>query len=159
MGNAQKALIMAAGFFLAIALITIAVVMFISAQDATKAAQNNFSDIQTELSQTAYTVYDNTVVSGSQVVNALRKFADKEQFGIQVKTGKNMTGSWYTNVIDISSPISNNYGSVVSSIPRENINYAAVEAHIDYVNPSGKFKAKIIKDKSNVIRGIEFSQQ
>jgi sensor domain CHASE-containing protein len=50
MSNAQKVLVMAVGIFLAIALITIAVVMFISAQEATKAAQNNFSNTQTELS-------------------------------------------------------------------------------------------------------------
>ncbi|MFS0839481.1 ABC transporter permease [Paenibacillus sp. 1P03SA] len=159
MGNAQKALIMAAGFFLAIALITIAVVMFISAQDATKAAQNNFSDIQTELSQTAFTVYDNTVVSGSQVVNALRKFADKEQFGIQVQTGKNPVGSWYTNKIDTASPSSSNYGTVIASISRDAVTNATLESHVDYVNPSGKFKARIIKDKSNVIRALEFMQQ
>ncbi|SEF53781.1 ABC transporter permease [Paenibacillus sp. UNC499MF] len=159
MGNAQKALIMAAGFFLAIALITIAVVMFISAQDATKAAQNNFSDIQTELSQTAFTVYDNTVVSGSQVVNALRKFADKEQFGIQVQTGKNPVGSWYTNKIDTASPSSSNYGTVISPISRDAVTNATLESHVDYVNPSGKFKARIIKDKSNVIRALEFMQQ
>lgn len=76
MSNAQKALVMAAGIFLAIALITLAVVLFTSAQDSTKAAQSNFSNIQTELSQTAFTVYDNTTLSGSQVVNALRKFSD-----------------------------------------------------------------------------------
>ena len=95
MSNAQKALVMAAGIFLAIALITIAVVLFTSAQEATKTAQNNFSSIQTELSQTAFTVYDNTMVSGSQVVNALRKFSDEDQFGIQVTTGKNPAGQWY----------------------------------------------------------------
>ncbi|EXX87036.1 hypothetical protein BG52_05180, partial [Paenibacillus darwinianus] len=89
MSNAQKALVMAAGIFLAIALITLAVVLFISAQDSTKAAQSSFSNIQTELSQTAFTVYDNTTLSGSQVVNALRKFRDQDQFGIQIVTGKN----------------------------------------------------------------------
>ncbi|GIQ68921.1 ABC transporter permease [Xylanibacillus composti] len=105
MSNAQKALVMAAGIFLAIALITLAVVLFISAQDSTKAAQSNFSNIQTELSQTAFTVYDNTTLSGSQVVNALRKFSDQEQFGIQIITGKNPTGQWYGKVINIGVPM------------------------------------------------------
>ncbi|MNZ96718.1 hypothetical protein D3C78_1159240 [compost metagenome] len=28
----------------------------------------------------------------------------------------------------------------------------------DYVNPSGKFKARVIKDNSNVVRGLIFTQ-
>lgn len=160
MGNAQKALVMAAGIFLAIALITIAVVLFISAQEATKTAQNNFSNIQTELSQTAFTVYDNTVVSGSQVVNALRKFSDKDQFGIQVVTGKNRAGSWYGKIIHTAGAIdSPDYGSVVDGTNATGkMSEAIDESKIDYVNPSGKFKAKIITDRSNVIRGIVFEQ-
>jgi len=160
MGNAQKALVMAAGIFLAIALITIAVVLFISAQEATKTAQNNFSNIQTELSQTAFTVYDNTVVSGSQVVNALRKFSDKDQFGIQIMTGKNRSGSWYGKTIDTLSKIDDpNYGSVVDTIPPTGKMAEAInEAKPDYVNPSGKFRSRIIMDSSNVIRGIIFEQ-
>ncbi len=159
MSNAQKALVMAAGIFLAIALITIAVVLFTSAQEATKTAQNNFSSIQTELSQTAFTVYDNTMVSGSQVVNALRKFNDEDQFGIQVTTGKNPTGQWYGKVINTGVPADSvTYGSVVGPGPGS-LADAIDEADSDYVNPSGKFKARLVKDRSNVIRGIVFQQQ
>lgn len=158
MSNAQKALVMAAGIFLAIALITIAVVLFTSAQEATKTAQNNFSGIQTELSQTAFTVYDNTLVSGSQVVNALRKFNDQDQFGIQVITGKNPAGQWYGKVINIGVPVDSiTYGSVVGAAPGK-LADAIDEAGVDYVNPSGKFKAQLVKDSSNVIRGIVFLQ-
>ena len=159
MSNAQKALVMAAGIFLAIALITIAVVLFTSAQEATKTAQNNFSSIQTELSQTAFTVYDNTMVSGSQVVNALRKFSDEDQFGIQVTTGKNPAGQWYGKVINTGVPVDSvTYGSVVGPGPG-GLADAINEADPDYVNPSGKFRAQLVKDSSNVIRGIVFLQQ
>lgn len=160
MGNAQRALIMAAGLFLSIALITIAVVMFISAQDATKTAQTSFSDIQTELAQTAFTVYDGTTVSGSQVVNALRKFQDKGEFGIQVITGKNPTGTWYFKTVNITVPVgSPGYGSITTTPATGTLANAQNEKSDDYVNPSGKFKAEIIKDNSNVIRGIIFTQQ
>lgn len=46
MNNASSALKVAAGIFLTIALITIVVLLFISAQEATKTAQNNFADIK-----------------------------------------------------------------------------------------------------------------
>ncbi|MBU5443161.1 ABC transporter permease [Paenibacillus sp. MSJ-34] len=160
MNNAQKALVMAAGIFLAIALITIAVVLFISAQEATKSAQNNFSNIQTELSQTAFTVYDNTVVSGSQVINALRKYSDKDQFGIRVVTGKNRAGAWYGKVLKTNVGVeSPEYGSITDIEPDGRLAFATDEAQIDYVNPSGKFQANIVQDSSNVIRGIIFVQK
>jgi hypothetical protein len=159
MNNAQSALKMAAGFFLAIALITIAVVMFINAQDATKSAQSNFSSIQEELDQTQFTVYDNTTVSGSQVVNALRKFQDKNEFGVQVVTGKNPTGSWYFRTVNTTVPVgSTGYGSITGTTPTGTLANALNEAVNDYINPSGKFKAQIVKDNSNVIRGIIFIQ-
>ncbi|MGV2887631.1 ABC transporter permease [Paenibacillus taichungensis] len=159
MNNAQSALKMAAGFFLAIALITIAVVMFINAQDATKSAQSNFSSIQEELDQTQFTVYDNTTVSGSQVVNALRKFQDKNEFGVQVVTGKNPTGSWYFKTVNTTVPVgSTGYGSITGTTPTGTLANALNEAVNDYINPSGKFKAQIVKDNSNVIRGIIFIQ-
>lgn len=159
MSNAQKALVMAAGIFLAIALITLAVVLFISAQDSTKAAQSNFSNIQTELSQTAFTVYDNTMLSGSQVVNALRKFSDQDQFGIQIITGKNPAGQWYGKVINTGVPIDSvTYGSVIGVAPGQ-LSHALDESNVNYVNPSGKFRAQLVHDSSNVIRSIIFRQQ
>ena len=170
MGNAQKALVMAAGIFLAIALITIAVVMFVSAQDATKTAQANFSNIQDELSQTAFTVYDNTVVSGSQVVNALRKFASKDEFGILVKTGKDRTGQWYGFAVcedsggcDSSSSSSSSstteyeVGDVIGTSSND-LADVFDEQYPEYVNPSGKFKADLIIDRNNMVRAIVFDQ-
>ncbi|MBT2763089.1 ABC transporter permease [Paenibacillus sp. ISL-20] len=152
MNNASSALKVAAGIFLTIALITIVVILFISAQEATKTAQNNFSDIQTELSQAAFTVYDGTTISGSQVTNALRKYKDKDQFGVFIATGKNKAGQWYGNVLEKD-------GSIPNPDSRQgNIDFVMDEKSPEYVNPSGKFKATIVKDDSNVIRGIKFDQ-
>ena len=160
MNNASTALKVSAGIFLTIALITIVVVLFISAQEATKSAQNNFADIQTEMSQASFTVYDNTTVSGSQVLNALRKFQDKSQFGVEVKTGKNTSGTWYFETINtVAQPGNPGYGSVTGTVPSGTIAHASNEAENDYVNPAGKFEANVVKDNSNVIRGITFKQK
>lgn len=159
MSNAQKALVMAAGIFLAIALITLAVVLFISAQDSAKTAQNSYSSLTKELSQTAYTVYDGTTLSGSQVVNALRKFHDEDQFGIQVVTGKNPSGQWYGKTVNTGVPLDSvTYGTIVGVAPGK-ISQTQDEADINFVNPSGKFRAILVLDSSNVIRGIVFRQQ
>lgn len=156
MNNAQSALKVAAGIFLTIALITIVVLLFVSAQEATKTAQNEFSSIQTELSKASFTVYDNTSVSGSQVINAIRKFFKQDQFGIRVVTGKNRA----------SKSDGNHYGyyvlpngEIAGNNRNDSIDTALNESSDNYVNPSGKFKAKLIVDSSNVTRGIVFEQQ
>ncbi|MCM3039222.1 ABC transporter permease [Paenibacillus motobuensis] len=156
MNNASSALKVAAGIFLTIALITIVVVLFVSAQEATKTAQNNFSDIQTELSQASFTVYDDTMVSGSQVTNALRKFKERDQFGIQVLTGKNRQGEWYGNTLNITGN-ADDFGSVINR-SNADISNSWNEKLNEYVNPSGKFKARVVKDNSNVVRGLIFTQ-
>ncbi|MBL0385850.1 ABC transporter permease [Tumebacillus sp. ITR2] len=173
MGNAQKALVMAAGIFLAIALITIAVVMFISAQEATKTAQDNFSGIQNELSSTSFNVYDNTIVSGSQVVNALRKYDNRQEFGIQVIVGTDRpSGAWYGDVVSSTGNIAttdhasqatesaNTYGGRIhnSYYYTRPVEAEAIESR-HYVNPAGRFQAIVVRDTSNVVKGLVFTQQ
>ncbi|TCZ77234.1 ABC transporter permease [Paenibacillus albiflavus] len=164
MSNAQRALLVAAGLFLTIALITLVVNLFGSAQDASKQAQNEFSAIQTELAEQTFMVYDNTKLSGSQVLNAIRKFKDKDSFGVQVRTGKNkaagIDGSWYHNyVIVTGNPDDPNYGKISASMPTGSLTNATSEIDNDYINPSGKFKSSLIRDKSNAIRAIVFVQE
>ncbi|MFD1886673.1 ABC transporter permease [Paenibacillus wenxiniae] len=159
MNNASAALKVAAGLFLTIALITIVVVLFISAQEATKTAQNNFSGIQKELDQTQYAVYDNTNISGSQVVSSLRKFKDQNGFGIKVKTGKNPTGNWYFNEVNTTSSVDSvDYGSVNTTKPSGSLADAMDQASGNYINPTGTFKSEIVRDRSNVVRALIFSQ-
>ncbi|MBV6717213.1 ABC transporter permease [Paenibacillus chitinolyticus] len=162
MGNGARALLMAAGLFLTIALITIAVQMFGSGQQSATAAQSDFSTMQTELSSQSYLVFDNTTVTGSQVLNSIRKFNNKEAFGIQVVTGKNTAngqpGSWYKNTVSIAGgPGSANYGNVTKG-GTGTIENATTESGTDYINPNGQFHGQILRDKNNVIRGIIFTQ-
>lgn len=163
MSNPQKALLMAAGILLTIALITIAVNLFGSASEATKSAQNEFSSMQEQLSAAAFSHYENGIQTGSQVKAAIRKYIKQEGFGILVKTGKNKTageaGVWYGNKIAVSGgPGSVNYGSVVSA-GESNITLAEKETDNSYINPSGQFKGQLIYDNNNSIRGIIFEQK
>lgn len=147
MDSSKKALLFGAGLFLTIALITLFVIIYSTASDASKAAQNEFSGLQTELSEQTYLVYDNTKVSGSQVVNAIRKFKG-QQIGIMVKTGKGDT-SWYLYNASKPDSLGNATGKP------ENI---VDETSSAYINPSGTFSAKVVRDNNNVIRAIEFTQ-
>ncbi|WP_055105807.1 hypothetical protein [Paenibacillus ihumii] len=151
----------AAGIFLTIMLITIVVIITISSQDAAKQGQTKMASITTQLSDTEFNTYNNTTLSGSQVLNAIRQYMNLEQFGIRVVTGKqkaagNNVGTFYGNTFvyegDDKGSINSDYKNVDLTIP-ENQRYP------EYINPSGKFKATIVRDKNNMIRGIEFEQE
>ncbi|EJW13874.1 ABC transporter permease [Paenibacillus alvei] len=163
MNVAKKALFVAAGLFLAIALITLVVNLFDSASEATKAAQNDFSEVQETLAATKFNLYENGIQTGSQVKAAIRKFAKLESFGVQVNTGKNknngQAGAWYGNTVSLGSgPSDPSYGTVVKG-GNGKMENAENELLNDYINPSGQFKGQIIRDSNNAIRGIIFTQK
>ncbi len=140
----------AAGIFLTIMLITIVVIITISSQDAAKQGQTKMASITTQLSDTEFNTYSNTTLSGSQVLNAIRQYMDLEQFGIQVTTGKQAM-SYYGDSFD-------NDGTITSKTKERDLKPAEDQAARTYINPSGKFSSKVVRDKNNMIRGIIFTQ-
>ncbi|WP_413407256.1 ABC transporter permease [Paenibacillus amylolyticus] len=150
----------AAGIFLTIMLITIVVIITISSQDAAKQGQTKMAAITTQLSDTEYQTYSNTTLSGSQVLNAVRQYMNQEQFGVQVITGKQRLsgdadkrkGVFYGNTFDA-------YGEVSEKSKNNSLTNAEKQSEDAYINPSGKFKSSIVRDKNNMIRGIIFEQE
>ncbi|PGT83230.1 ABC transporter permease [Bacillus sp. AFS040349] len=143
----QKALLLGAALFITIALITLGVVVYNTASDGAKTANKEFSSIQTELSEQTFLVYDNTDISGSQVINAIRKF-DDDELGIKVTTGKGT--AWYNYDATNPDTLTTASGAIANT---------SIETNNAYINPSGKFAAKIIRDSNDVIRAIQFTQQ
>lgn len=147
--STSTALMFGAALLLAIALIGLAVNVFSPSTEAAKTATTDFSQATTELKDQKYLIFDNTTISGSQVVNAIRKFEAEgkaNNIGIYVKTGKN-SGNWYYNTL-------NGDQMTTASTPTNVSN----STHAEYINPSGMFKATIKRDSNQVIRAIEFIQ-
>ncbi|MBU5354939.1 ABC transporter permease [Paenibacillus barcinonensis] len=152
----------AAGIFLTIMLITIVVIITISSQDAAKQGQTKMAAITTQLSDTEYQTYSNTVLSGSQVLNAIRQYMNQDEFGIQVITGKqyyansNTSGTFYGQKFNLDARgVVTSLGSSKSTSLYE----AELQSSVEYINPSGKFISSIVRDDNNMIRGIKFEQQ
>lgn len=164
MNNAQRALIIAAGLFLTIALISLVVNLFDSAAQGGKKAQEDFASIQTEVSAQAFVTYDNTTLTGSQVLNAIRKYEKKESFGIYVQTGKHQwntaDGVWYNNyVVTVGGTSNPNYGNIIKGQANGSIERATDEYEEDYINPNGSFTSELIYNKNQQIVGIKFIQK
>ncbi|MCM3317971.1 hypothetical protein M3603_15235 [Rummeliibacillus stabekisii] len=149
----SSALKVAASVLFTIALITIVAIIFASSTEPAKSSTSDFNNLTTELKDQKYLNYDNTVVSGSQVVNAIRRFAAEgknNDFGVKIVTGQG-NSTWYYNTVSNSGDTLTTSTSPVSEISNTNSS--------QYVNPSGTFKANIIRDSNQVIRAIQFVQQ
>jgi hypothetical protein len=154
MTNVVKAILIAASIFFTLAIVSIGVIVVTTGQDSVKQATSEISGIQSELADQTFLIYENNTISGSQVLNTLRKYKDREYFGIYVETGKNAVGNgtWYFyNVSD--------YDSISKSGATDDLTNTTNESSAHYINPSGQFNSSLIYDSNNVIRGIRFIQQ
>ena len=106
------------------------------------------SNVQAELSDAEFDAYDGVTVSGSEVVNVVKKF-EGDDVAIKVITNKSTAFYGYSlkgnNELDTANVSSSKKMQEVTS-PL-------------YVNPSGSFDGTILKDANNVITGICFTQQ
>ena len=93
-------------------------------------------------------MYDGTEVSGSEVLNVIRKFSD-ETMGILVQTNKNKTYYNYNFDVDkgeLGKALDNSYKN------------AQDMASDKYINPTARFQGSIVKDVNGTIIGIVFAQ-
>ena len=93
-------------------------------------------------------MYDNVTVSGSEVVNAIKKL-DGEFVGINVIT--NNSNDFYGYQFDISS------GEIMMKSTKS-YNQAISSSASNYINPYASFKGKVIRNGNNVITGVKFEQ-
>lgn len=159
MSNAQKAIVTAVGISLAVLLVSIVLIIFTSAQDVAKQAQSELTTIQSELANKEFSMYDGTTVTGSQVINAIRKYQYAEPFAIQVRTRGNTSGYWYLysatlsgNTVSIGTKKSGTVGTDLQ-------NNAFNPSSNNYINPTAKFTSTLYTDVNQVVRAIVFTQQ
>lgn len=138
------------GIFLTIGLITLVVILFAVFQAGAKTGQEKMTGIQQTLSQSEYNNYDNSIMSGSQVLNAVRQYMNQDQFGVRVITGKGGSNT-YGNEFNAN-------GEIVGTGKNTDISVAQDQSNPNYINPSGKFSSQVVFDGNNVVRGIIFSQ-
>lgn len=142
-----------AGIVVTLAIISIAFIVFNMAKDSTISSTNEINDINSQIAESKITIYEGTVISGSDVVGVIRKF-NGDYLGIQVKTGKNTSGTWYGYNVTIDSD-----GAIITNTALSTVSDAVDETSNDYVNPNGKFLGKVYRDANGTITAITFTQQ
>jgi len=157
MENSLKAIIIGAGVVITMAVVSIGFILMRSGQNTAMNTISRLESLNTELSESQYTIYDGMEVSGSEVVNTIRRFKD-EYVGIKVLTNKNKAsgGKWYIHSVTL---INNNRGEIDPGGTVGNISELMNEESNEYVNPNGIFTGTVIRDENGRIVALVFTQK
>lgn len=147
MDNSLKGLILAAGTIITCVVISLGFFIAREAKDTASSGANQINKLNADFVESDKAIYDGATVSGSEVVNVIKKFKN-EEIGILVKTKRCST--YYNNAFDVRT------GEFTGS---SNHNYDPTDSSTDfYINPYANFHGTIIRDDNDVITGIIFEQ-
>lgn len=149
MENSLKGLTLAAGIIITCIIISLGFYVAREARDTAVAGTGQINALQAEFTETAKTMYDGTSVSGSEVLNVIRKFA-KDTMGILVQTKKDST--YYHYRFDVEN------GNLLEAVKAD---YKMAQNVTDkkYINPTARFSGTIIRDVNGTITGLMFVQE
>lgn len=160
MDNAQKAIMIGVGLFITI--IIIAAVMLITGmgQDLLSGGQEQVSNISSSLQKQLTDAFDETKVTGAQVISAVKRYCTDQNMVLAVDNGKG-TVKQYGKVKPKDSVTYSNDGSTSITSTSENTDLTAVGKLTDtssadtYVASTASYTAHLIKISDNVV-GLYF---
>lgn len=159
MDNAQKAIMIGVGLFITI--IVIAAVMLITGigQDLLNSGTQKASSISDNLQASLTSQYDNTTMTGSQVISAVK--SNYKTAGLIVRVNSKNYGTIVAS--DTPQLVNNSYYTVTSTKTNDNVYSVGPlsdSSSDDYVNPAVKYTARLIKiSGSEAIVGISFDKK
>lgn len=149
MENSLKGLMLAAGIIITCIIISLGFYIAREASETASSGTGQINGLQAEFADTSKTMYENTEVSGSEVINVIRKFSD-ETLGVKVQTKKH-TCYYHYEFDDADGSI-----KTTSSLDYKS---AQVPANVNYINPTGRFLGSVVRDVNGTITGLTFIQQ
>ncbi len=149
MENSLKGLMLAAGTIITCLVISLGFFISREAKDTATNGVNQIGGLNAEFAAGDKTIYDGALVSGSEVLNVIKKYS-KDTIGVYVKTGKSST--YYNSEFDLTS------GDYISD-NKNTYDLALDNSKDTYINPYGNFMGRVVTDGNNTVTGIEFIQQ
>ncbi len=133
--------------------ITIGYLMFNTGSENAKIANDKIASQNAQMLESDISIYDGMTVSGSDVLNAIRKFQN-DYLSIEVVTGRDTSGTSYIYNSTESSGVINMGSEITFDITK-----AMDKTENTYINPTGRFLGSIYRDANGNIAKIKFEQQ
>lgn len=147
----SKAVQILAGIILALLLVSLVFRGYSAQQDNANQALTKTNEMNTTLLESDYTQYDATVISGSEVVNVIKKFKNDDIYiGVCVTA---------TDGVGTSFDYYNKDTSLSDTNVKE-LSSAKVKSNANYITPSALFLGSVERDDATgAIIGITFTRQ
>ncbi|WDV46954.1 hypothetical protein PV797_04450 [Clostridiaceae bacterium M8S5] len=155
MENSVKAIIIGASIAITMVVVSVGFFILRQGQDVARNTSKKIAEINVQISESEYTMYEGTEISGSEVVNLLNKLKN-EYMGINVITGKDKSGTWYIRNVEIPNKDKIAYIGEESSY---RISDTIDETNHRYINPNGRFLGAVYRDNNGSIVALEFKQR
>jgi len=152
MENSLKGLLLAAGTIITCIVISLGFFIAREARDTAAGGAGEIGKLNAEFNESDKVMYDGLKVSGSEVVNVINKFCNKEM-SIKVETKKGK--SYYNMELKENDTV---LGSSLTSSNLASIKDAQNPMKGNYINPNAQFLGSVLRDTNYTIIGIYFSQ-
>ena len=149
MENSLKGLLLAAGTVITCLVISLGFYLSNEAQATANTGTSRIGKINTEFAESDKMMYQGAKVSGSEVVNAIRRF-NGEKLGVYVVTKE--AQAFYGYVFDTAT-------GELKDRSEKDYEEANVPTSSYYINPYAAFTGRVIRNSNQVITGIEFVQE
>lgn len=138
MSNVTTIIKLGAAVLITVAAIAIAIALFSQGADITKNSENDIKGVSQVIASKKYDAYNNTEVSGSSVINAVRMYGETDTLTVTVRTKAVSAADTYSST--------NKYAITNSSDSK-------------YINPVGTFTSSLKTNTNGVIAQIDFVQK
>ena len=152
MNNALKFLLFAAGCAIVVLLITVGMKTANKGKEDIEGNVGQYSEAASNYEDVDKTVYDGTVVLGSEVKRVLEEYNAEDYLSVVVDTSRGTSTSYINACAVTGLTVTPNSGIDFSALP-------SAKTDPNYINDSGKFLATVYYDDNNVVGCIWFQQQ
>lgn len=153
MDNSLKAILIGAVTVIVLVVISLGFLILRQGQDTAKNAVNKIDNMNSQLAESDYTMYDGLEISGSEVANTIRKFKH-DYIAIKVITGRDTSGTWY-----IHDGTESDGTVVVGAEKIFDLSSATDPSASTYINPTGRFLGSVMRDDNGSVSAIIFTQK
>lgn len=109
----------------------------------------------TKISESDKTKYDNIIVTGADVINAIRGFEDLQIKVVTFFKDDSQVDEWSSSYC-INNPDGD--GTMINGVDYYRTYGIVAPDEFNYINPYAKFMGKLIRNANDAITGIEFAQ-
>lgn len=139
MDNIKKYIMWAVGVIVTVIIIVICLNFFYKSKSVNKAADKKYSSLSQSLSASDLSDYDGTTVDGSDAISCIKTYASSNLV-IKVSTGTGAGTKTVTSYTSASYNVTDNTAA-------------------DYIEPTAKFDADLVKASNGNVKEIDFVQQ